>query len=269
MIVGLQLCRPLPGAVTLVHRGDNVGALLLQLCRPLPGAVTSHWRVWASGGTGSFNCAAPFRGRLLGGIHSGADAYRRFNCAAPFRGRLPRRPRPAVSSGRCFNCAAPFRGRLPSKRWGGVARHNGLQLCRPLPGAVTCPFPCVIAAPDEASIVPPPSGGGYPLYRDIPRYPQIALQLCRPLPGAVTTKVAAFLTAAPVLQLCRPLPGAVTGRAVEQGVNQVKLQLCRPLPGAVTRGQRRRRSSRRCFNCAAPFRGRLRWARDTAWVWPA
>ena len=59
-----------------------------------------------------------------------------------------------------FNCAAPFRGRLRRGRLGLAAAHL-LQLCRPLPGAVTEKLGCAGAKAEYASIVPPPSGGGY------------------------------------------------------------------------------------------------------------
>ena len=61
----------------------------LQLCRPLSGAV-----------------------RRQGARHARVDDPQRFNCAAPFRERLVRMSLLKLRRIPGFNCAAPFRERL-------------------------------------------------------------------------------------------------------------------------------------------------------------
>ena len=106
--------------------------------------------------------------------------------------------------------------------------------------------------------MPPPSGGGYDLRRRLPDAGVPVLQLCRPLPGAVTTRARNGWLAHYPLQLCRPLPGAVTSAGLMATAAISELQLCRPLPGAVTWKCSINRAKSGGFNCAAPFRGRLR-----------
>ena len=84
-----------------------------------------------------FNCAAPFRERLPAGRGSPGPGGNRFNCAAPFRERLPCISSPPGWSSYGFNCAAPFRERLPPAPVSAATAATGLQLCRPLSGAVT------------------------------------------------------------------------------------------------------------------------------------
>ena len=190
MSFALQLCRPLPGAVTW-NAVDEFAQrrAVLQLCRPLPGAVTLAVAPIAGGSVAGFNCAAPFRGRLL---HQRIQYH--------------------LSAG-------------------------GLQLCRPLPGAVTtvgdrvtlrCAALQLCRAPVAwpacrcgrgnpalcgASIVPPPSGGGY-------------------MAGELAHRI---LTSASIV----PPPSG----------------------GGYPAGTIRGRASLPRFNCAAPFRGRLRGGR--------
>ena len=59
----------------------------LQLCRSLSGAVISGIRSPRTV-LAPFNCAAPFRERLLRGVCGAGWPQRPFNCAAPFRERL-------------------------------------------------------------------------------------------------------------------------------------------------------------------------------------
>ena len=131
----------------------------LQLCRPLSGAVSTTAGLALLASRRRFNCAAPFRGRLVDIAMPSLFPRCRFNCAAPFRGRLERK--------------APH-----SRHWAAA-----LQLCRPLSGAVrstalrtavqayrfncAAPFRGRLAAEQGferlfvgASIVPPPFGGG-------------------------------------------------------------------------------------------------------------
>ena len=206
----LQLCRPLPGAVTLLVKPVQrfqvslsivpppsgggyallygymaMRQLALQLCRPLPGGgyicagrvIPAAWNPSIVpppsglvqllgkvrfGGGGIPSIVPPPSGRLLAGVALARLITTPFNCAAPFRGRLRAARGYSGWTGRSFNCAAPFRGRLRGEGGYVLPLHQGLQLCRPLPGAVTArPY-------DDKTI-----------YR-------IILQLCRPLPGAVT-----------------------------------------------------------------------------------
>ena len=209
VVVKLQLCRPLPGAVTRNGRRRPAGNPGLQLCRPLPGAVTGVAVV-----IGQSSCWASIVPPPSGGGYESLLAS----------GHL-------AESG--FNCAAPFRGRLPDSTPSNPAGTLGLQLCRPLPGAVTADLLDGMDIARAASIVPPPSGGGYQTGR-------------------------ALMPAGHALQLCRPLPGAVTDRGDAAAGAPYPLQLCRPLPGAVTWPTPCELRSSCSFNCASPFRGRLR-----------
>ena len=156
---------------------------MLQLCRPLSGAVRRRRRRRRRRFL-CFNCAAPFRERLGPVLRGDFQAHARFNCAAPFRERLASSRTPLSRTGTGFNCAAPFRERLEGGIWPTNWPARGLQLCRPLSGAVRRPsaplpprrpscFNC--AAPFRerlvrrrsrgcegvgASIVPPPFGSG-------------------------------------------------------------------------------------------------------------
>ena len=181
----LQLCRPLSGAVSSCGHFRSPAAGCFNCAAPfrgrlgeLPGGVADRFPC--------FNCAAPFRGRLVRRRHPVHPGTARFNCAAPFRGRLG--VCGGTKPGRCrqlqlcrplsgavrpniagphhrgpvagFNCAAPFRGRLAPTTPAKSRRWCGLQLCRPLSGAVSCGR---LGRPPQvvnASIVPPPFGGG-------------------------------------------------------------------------------------------------------------
>ena len=136
--LSLQLCRPLSGAVRPSFQRACMARVALQLCRPLSGAVSPPAGLAAGAADGSFNCAAPFRGRL-GGRRDCRPALRWicFNCAAPFRGRLDGIPVPRPRCPLGFNCAAPFRGRLVVICSIIAAHSSALQLCRPLSGAVS------------------------------------------------------------------------------------------------------------------------------------
>ena len=182
----LQLCRPLSGAVSAIAVYRNRIPMCFNCAAPFRG------RLGAGPGEvpaveGSFNCAAPFRGRLgrspvvpgraVGALQlcrpyigryevrlrrvPGAQSER-FNCAAPFRGRLAGRRRECGAHPQGFNCAARMRippQTSPPRRMCGAS--PGLQLCRPLSGAVSSRCRKISnAASIGASIVPPPFGGG-------------------------------------------------------------------------------------------------------------
>ena len=161
---------------------------MLQLCRPLSGAVS--WRATEPDGTGhvGFNCAAPFRGRVVGPPVAPTSPPLRcwLQLCRPLSGAVRRcRAWQFPAAYPRFNCAAPFRGRLDPRRQARIPGASELQLCRPLSGAVsrvsglayTTPLSCFnCAAPFRgrlegqaayaaeyagiASIVPPPFGGG-------------------------------------------------------------------------------------------------------------
>ena len=87
----------------------------------------------------TFNCAAPFRGRLRDEQRCQHDPYKAFNCAAPFRGRLP-------GCGIILILSAQVPSIVPPPSGGGYSSPGSPELLTPGP-----------------SIVPPPSGGGYNL----------------------------------------------------------------------------------------------------------
>ena len=164
--------------------GEDV-KLALQLCRPLSGAVRSRRRASCTRPGGPFNCAAPFRERLVVWLVWFPARLLTFNCAAPFRERLETglpeltpsamhlqlcRPLSGAVSLRqnaalyrrrgAFNCAAPFRERLACS---GLSCWSGcfaLQLCRPLSGAVSSGSRPQWRKDKDPSIVPPPFGSG-------------------------------------------------------------------------------------------------------------
>ena len=110
----------------------------LQLCRPLPGAVTGADRDLLTAKGWRFNCAAPFRGRLLCKLPPPSTISTALQLCSPLPGAVTGRPCLVWCRWRAgFNCAAPFRGRLPAEGNAGAVH------------------------PGDASIVPPPSGGGY------------------------------------------------------------------------------------------------------------
>ena len=159
----LQLCRPLSGAVSACAGEPTAPAEKLQLCRPLSGAV----RCPAAGLVGilrrCFNCAAPFRERLVIGRRRKPAPLTGLQLCRPLSGAVSRSvSMPAARFPRRFNCAAPFRERLGPKSGPNPALTRPLQLCRPLSGAVS--------GPGERL------GQGNRCW----------LQLCRPLSGAVS-----------------------------------------------------------------------------------
>ena len=84
-----------------------------------------------------FNCAAPFRGRLRdGGYDDCADTGTSI-VPPPEGGGYAVNCLPQAETRTGFNCAAPFRGRLLDTICASLSRAITLQLCRPLPGAVT------------------------------------------------------------------------------------------------------------------------------------
>ena len=116
--------------------GTAPRGLRLQLCRPLSGAVS-----WTCGGGdcrcgGGFNCAAPFRERLVRRRRHLKVRAEQLQLCRPLSGAVSRQGIVVlvfVILG--FNCAAPFRERLA--------------------GGAEC---TAVSAP--ASIVPPPFGSG-------------------------------------------------------------------------------------------------------------
>ena len=162
----LQLCRPLSGAVSPagvrtaggqkrfncaapfrerlagIGAGIGLGQAGLQLCRPLSGAV-SRAAAAIAGITPGLQLCRPLSGAVrMMQPSNPALASRRFNCAAPFRERLGGPTCAAwCSRGAGFNCAAPFRERLGLLKPQGGGGRAGLQLCRPLSGAVSMSAP--------------------------------------------------------------------------------------------------------------------------------
>ena len=150
----------------------------LQLCRPLPGAVTTPMTTPA--------------GR----------AYPSFNCAAPFRGRLPAPPGVAAMS--LFQ----------------------LQLCRHLPGAVTVDTSGSLNTQQLASIVPPPSGGGYGLPAAAVRWRDRSFNCAAPFRGRLRHYRRVLLPHRPPPSIVPPPSG---GGYLHPGL----LWHSRPLPSIV------------------------------------
>ena len=287
---------PPPSGGGYVNRAARLASpLSLQLCRPLPGAVTAVAAAGWGEGLASSIVPPPSGGGYRQGQSQGRGGRRQvFNCAAPFRGRLLRQGRPIVAQQYPSSIVPPpSGGGYVSVGGQTVTCYQLLQLCRPLPGAVTIHHQQVAPVDAYSSIVPPPSGGGYgrrhcwrrsaaPCSSIVPppsgggyTDPDLAalakltvLQLCRPLPGAVTPEIPGRMGRHPAVFNCAaPFRGRLPGGNYDHARLAISLQLCRPLPGAVTRHHRDRRPARRqVFNCAAPFRGRLP-ARPTA-RWP-
>ena len=191
-IYGLQLCRPLPGAVTVIIAMPLPDDINLQLCRPLPGAVTPQPRRGCSPDACPSIVPPPSGGGYAIPVSIARSLADTFNCAAPFRGRL--RPDPGLQrlqGNRAFNCAAPFRGRLHAQRirWRNAIRPS---IVPPPSGGGYLEEIVVLDARIIPSIVPPPSGGGYSRYHARSLLMAGYLQLCRPLPGAVTQAVFRF-----------------------------------------------------------------------------
>ena len=180
----LQLCRPLSGAVRGRSITPTVLAPGLQLCRPLSGAVRGRWSRGRSGGWSSFNCAAPFRGRLGPGNARIGNRRYTFNCAAPFRGRLAVRQEPHMAIIYNLQLCRPLSGAVRIAAGAEGIAQPGLQLCRPLSGAVSwdtrrsasggISFNCAAPFRGRLAVMPPKS------WRSV-----WCLQLCRPLSGAV------------------------------------------------------------------------------------
>ena len=145
---------------------------------------------------------------------------------APIQGRNP-------AAGPPFNCAAPFRERLSASMPDCYLWRDGLQLCRPLSGAVISFIVTIRLSGPAGFNCAAPFRERLCLALLLGRRPVVGLQLCRPLSGAVISNAH-----------CQPYPHPV-------------LQLCRPLSGAVIRGIPGVRHRVNSFNCAAPFRERL------------
>ena len=160
-------------------------------------------------------------------------AVRGFNCAAPFRGRLLGMTGYRPTAGWCFNCAAPFRGRLRCYPAAGASDPAVLQLCRPLPGAVTIPAVPAAAFDGLASIVPPPSGGGYCRGRSLHITGSMASIVPPPSGGGYSDKPPARRHGGAASIVPPPSGGGYRAAPITRA-SLNSLQLCRPLPGAVT-----------------------------------
>ena len=86
----------------------------------------------------AFNCAAPFRERLVLRHFEQITMMGELQLCRPLSGavRTPDGAAPTGSSAR-FNCAAPFRERLAACSTAENGWDSTLQLCRPLSGAVS------------------------------------------------------------------------------------------------------------------------------------
>ena len=149
LLEALQLCRPLSGAVRCVGQFVRAFSTGLQLCRPLSGAVRALAAAIRPNPAARFNCAAPFRERLVLRFRRRGPAVRPFNCAAPFRERLAEFcPDRRLIHARLQLCR-PLSGAVSSishsLTWQALP---ALQLCRPLSGAVRVPLYRI--APDGA-----------------------------------------------------------------------------------------------------------------------
>ena len=88
----------------------------LQLCRPLSGAVRRAVGGLAITAVVSFNCAAPFRGRLVQIDEPEAFVEVGLQLCRPLSGAVSSVVLgDAVPAAASFNCAAPFRGRLAGR----------------------------------------------------------------------------------------------------------------------------------------------------------
>ncbi len=280
----LQLCRPLSGAVTTLVGTTPPITAPLQLCRPLSGAVTGGSRpTWFMTRIGLQLCR-PLSGAVT--LRLGCDRilvnhpsivpppfgsgylitrvcpvgyWQPFNCAAPFRERLHSRVDCQVTCDCRPSIVPPPFGSGYDKWLVKIAdQKQGLQLCRPLSGAVTKYALAGRSTGKHPSIVPPPFGSGYDGAGIVP-HAKLILQLCRPLSGAVTQAHPSPSPSPSCLQLCRPLSGAVTIRGGTPAAPYRQASIVPPPFGSGYARQRCRWwSTPSCFNCAAPFRERLR-----------
>ena len=158
----LQLCRPLSGAVIVVAIcGPPAIDIELQLCRPLSGAVISTPGRYQGRRKAASIVPPPFGSGYDHPIYACEPPTWASIVPPPFGSGYDSRVAAAGSSGPGFNCAAPFRERLyripgcgiggrdaasivPPPFGSGYADsrtpasplRRGLQLCRPLSGAV-------------------------------------------------------------------------------------------------------------------------------------
>ena len=134
----------------------------------------------------------------------------------------------------------------------------GLQLCRPLSGAVIRMSCAAATRYWPTSIVPPPFGSGY----------LASLTQCRPnrhtsiVPppfgsGYILASTPAHIVYDP-LQLCRPLSEAVIpGGPAHPAINRSASIVPPPFGSGYPNLSHCSPASEYCFNCAAPFRKRL------------
>ncbi len=207
-----------------------------------------------------FNCAAPFRERLLrtAGL-DGGERYRASIVPLPFGSGYPAELLADLKASlERFNCAAPFRERLSEGEVGALAYAAGFNCAAPFRERL-CRFPRRprSLAADSFNCAAPFRERLFRITGEIEPLPG-SLQLCRSLSGAVIWCIrprprngACFNCAAPFRErLCPHRP--------------CKYQpFCRasivPLPfgSGYTRPSTLGTRCRCRFNCAAPFRERL------------
>ena len=177
----------------------------------------------------------PFGSGYLVIFSGGSVPQRRFNCAAPFRERLSAISIRTVGGGHIASIVPPPFGSGYAAPAGRTVRgYDGLQLCRPLSGAVM-----------RRGIGGGGGNGG-------------GLQLCRPLSGAVISIPAVIAAVTVALQLCRPLSGAVMSYdRLETTAADFASIVPPPFGSGYLNGDASNRMRGCRFNCAAPFRERL------------